>query len=125
MDQDKRRKKEKKREDSCKEFPNEAPRDPLNDEAEINVDKMLAGKECVETIITNVGEEKYYGNIEYKLTLYERENERIRHLTTQLNFRLNEGKGQAIYKIGVEDNGNPLGLSDEHLKGSLSIQSFC
>jgi GTPase len=67
-----------------------------------------------------VGKENYYGKIEYKLTIMDKAKERLNHLTTQLNFRLNEGKGQAIYRIGVEDNGNPIGITDEHLVGSLS-----
>jgi hypothetical protein len=118
---DKRPRKGEKQEDKNKEFPNETQRDPLDEEADANVEKMLKGKECIEQITSNVGQERYYGKIEYKLTLFEKDKQRIKHLTTQLNFRLNEGKGQAIYKVGVEDNGNPVGITDEHLKGSLSI----
>ena len=38
-----------------------------------------------------------------------------------MKFRLYEGNGEAIYKIGVEDNGNPLGLDREEMKESLAM----
>lgn len=34
--------------------------------------------------------------------------------------RLNEGNNEAVYKIGVRDDGYPVGLSDEDLEESLS-----
>ena len=46
---------------------------------------------------------------------------RLEELTSQLKFRLQEGKGECFYMIGLEDNGNNLGLNDEELKLSLSI----
>lgn len=101
------------------EFPNDPPRDALDEEADINVQKMLAGIFPTEHLTSNIGKEKDNGNLEYKLTLFERDSARIKHLVTQMNYRLYEGKGQAIYKLGVEDNGNPVGLTEEHLKGSL------
>lgn len=102
------------------EFPEEQTHDPLDEEAAAFANGVLSGREIDGTITKNVGEEQYYGMMEYKLTLMDRAKERLKHLTTQLNFRLNEGKGQAIYRIGVEDNGNPIGINDEHLIGSLS-----
>ena len=36
-----------------------------------------------------------------------------------MNWRLNEGNDEAIYQIGVEDDGNPLGLSEAELDESL------
>ena len=36
-------------------------------------------------------------------------------------FRLNEGFGHAIYKIGVEDNGLVLGICHEEMKQTLSV----
>lgn len=102
------------------EFPEEQVRDPLDEEAAAYVSSVLTGREIDGTLKENVGKEQYYGMMEYKLTLMDRAKERLKHLTTQLNFRLNEGKGQAIYRIGVEDNGNPIGINDEHLIGSLS-----
>ncbi len=63
--------------------------------------------------------EQYYGNLEYKLKLVHTNKDRIEGLTTQMKFRLQEGQGECFYMIGVEDNGNPLGLNDEELKQSL------
>lgn len=36
-----------------------------------------------------------------------------------MKWRLQEGRGEAVYQIGVEDNGMLVGLSDEDLKASL------
>jgi len=52
-----------------------------------------------------------YGNTEYKLKFDNPTLNRIDHLTTQMIWRLNEGFGHAIYRIGVEDNGVVLGIS--------------
>ncbi|MCG3252821.1 MAG: hypothetical protein KAX09_03165, partial [Candidatus Heimdallarchaeota archaeon] len=62
------------------------------------------------------------GNIEYKLKLIDPTATRFEHLVTQMKFRLQEGLGEAIYEIGVEDNGYPKGLSDKELK--LSIETL-
>jgi GTPase len=45
--------------------------------------------------------------------------ERVEHLISQMKWRLAEGMGEAIYEIGVEDDGNPTGLSEPELKASL------
>lgn len=44
---------------------------------------------------------------------------RIEHLITQMKWRLKEGEGEAIYAIGVEDNGVISGLKKEELESSL------
>ena len=62
-----------------------------------------------------------YGNVEYKLKLCNVDLERIVGLTTQMNNRLGEGDGECYYYIGVEDNGNALGISKEELEISLSV----
>lgn len=36
-----------------------------------------------------------------------------------MKWRLQEGGGEAVYQIGVEDNGMLVGLSDEELRASL------
>jgi len=59
------------------------------------------------------------GNVEYKLKLVNPSEDRIEHLATQMKWRLGEGNGEAFYEIGVEDDGNPQGLSDDDMKGSL------
>ncbi|XP_008547414.1 GTP-binding protein 2 [Microplitis demolitor] len=59
------------------------------------------------------------GNIEYKLKLVNPSCQRFEHLVTQMKWRLKEGHGEAIYQIGVEDNGKLTGLSREEMKASL------
>lgn len=49
------------------------------------------------------------GNIEYKLKLNPSK-DRFEHLLTQMNWRIREGKGEAIYRLGVADNGLCVGL---------------
>jgi GTPase len=51
------------------------------------------------------------GNIEYKLKLSECSAERLEQLTTQLKWRLAEGHGEALYKLGVSDAGALVGLT--------------
>ena len=43
----------------------------------------------------------------------------MEHLVTQMKWRLEEGEGEAIYEIGVEDNGLLVGLTEEELTASL------
>ena len=44
---------------------------------------------------------------------------RLEHLITQMKWRLEEGEGEAIYEIGVEDNGLLMGLSKTDLDASM------
>ena len=44
---------------------------------------------------------------------------RFEHLVTQMNWRLKEGSGEAIYEIGVSDDGLLCGLSQDDLDSSL------
>eukprot|EP00794_Sanderia_malayensis_P020007 gene20007-21968_t len=59
------------------------------------------------------------GNIEYKFKLLNPTATRIEHLVTQMKWRLREGAGEAIYEIGVEDNGTMTGLTHDELECSL------
>ncbi|XP_038154946.1 GTP-binding protein 2-like isoform X1 [Cyprinodon tularosa] len=59
------------------------------------------------------------GNIEYKLKLVNPTQNRFEHLATQMKWRLQEGRGEAVYQIGVEDNGMLVGLSEEEMRASL------
>ncbi|XP_062852038.1 GTP-binding protein 2 isoform X1 [Trichomycterus rosablanca] len=59
------------------------------------------------------------GNIEYKLKLVNPTQYRFEHLATQMKWRLQEGRGEAVYQIGVEDNGLLVGLSEADLRASL------
>ncbi|KAI0567536.1 GTP-binding protein [Gracilaria domingensis] len=60
------------------------------------------------------------GFIEYKWSLVSPSRQRFAQLVTQLNFRLSEGNGEAIYELGVEDNGRKKGLSQDRLEASLN-----
>lgn len=59
------------------------------------------------------------GAVEYKWRLTNPSADRFPQLVTQLNFRLSEGNGEAIYQLGVEDTGRKKGLSHAHLRASL------
>jgi elongation factor 1-alpha len=70
--------------------------------------------------------EDYYGNIEYKRYFNQKDKERKDKYTTQLNFRVNEGLGKAIYLIGVNDNGSIYGLSDTEIYINIEyLLSIC
>ncbi|KAG8249734.1 GTP-binding protein 2 [Homalodisca vitripennis] len=68
---------------------------------------------------TQLPPEPQLGNVEYKLKLVNPSKHRFEHLVTQLKWRLREGRGEAIYEIGVEDSGLLTGLSDEDMSDSL------
>ena len=87
---------------------------PLERKISIDVSKFKIEKKKYET-------EYDYGNVEYKLKLCDVNVQRIQELTTQMKFRLGEGCGECFYEIGVEDNGNALGISKEELEISLSV----
>ena len=57
--------------------------------------------------------------MEYKLKLINPTEHRIEHLVTQMKWRLNEGGGEAIYEIGVADNGEMTGLTEEDMTASM------
>jgi GTPase len=74
--------------------------------------------------------EEYYGNIEYKLFFnYDKDNPlltqfRIEKYITQLNFRINEGNGLAIYVIGVKDNGFVIGLDNIKIMETMNLINY-
>ncbi|VDK73976.1 unnamed protein product [Litomosoides sigmodontis] len=59
------------------------------------------------------------GNIEYKVKLVDPSLSRMQHLITQMKWRLREGQGEAIYEIGVQDDGTIKGLTDKELDASI------
>ena len=59
------------------------------------------------------------GNVEYKLKLVNPSAYRFEHLVTQMKWRLEEGQGEAIYEIGVEDSGMLAGLTEEEMAASI------
>lgn len=61
------------------------------------------------------------GNIEYKLKLIATDKQRLEELATQLRYRLEEKGGEAIYILGVSNDGKLIGLNDYELSESLKI----
>ena len=59
------------------------------------------------------------GNVEYKWKLVGLSEDRFKHLVTQMSYRLSEGQGEAIYEIGINDDGYPLGLVEEEYRETL------
>jgi elongation factor 1-alpha len=57
------------------------------------------------------------GNREYKLKISPNNKARLDNLASQMKYRLYEGDGKALYIIGIEDDGEPIGIS----KGELNI----
>jgi len=64
-------------------------------------------------------EELDYGNTEYKLKLINVDKIKLQKRITQMKFRLHEGNGECHYLIGVEDNGNPIGINESEMKESI------
>ncbi|KAK0408609.1 hypothetical protein QR680_004053 [Steinernema hermaphroditum] len=71
------------------------------------------------TEYTYLQPENDLGNVEYKARLTNISASRLQHLITQLKWRLREGQGEAIYEIGVEDDGAMKGLEEKELEESL------
>tara|TARA_B110000908_G_scaffold71121_1_gene85808 strand:+ start:6196 stop:7239 length:1044 start_codon:yes stop_codon:yes gene_type:complete len=70
--------------------------------------------------------EEYFGNIEYKRNILNKNKDRLEELATQLNFRLNEGNGTSIYYLGIEDDGNISYQNSNELNESLkSLKNIC
>jgi GTPase len=59
------------------------------------------------------------GNIEYKRYLSELSNERLEQYVSQMIWRVKEGLGEAIYYLGVEDNGTFYNWSSIEKKQTL------
>src|SRR3989338_5742316 len=52
--------------------------------------------------------------------------EDVQKLVSQLKYRLYEGQGEAIYELGVADDGTLTGLSENELKDSiLQLERMC
>ncbi|XP_071500068.1 GTP-binding protein 2-like [Diadema antillarum] len=87
-----------------------------------NLSDFMCSQDKVEVSacsMSNLPPEAAEGNIEYKLKLVNPSKTRFEHLVTQMKWRLREGQGEAIYEIGVEDNGMLAGLTHEELEASL------
>lgn len=71
--------------------------------------------------ITKYGERK---NIEFKENLkkdFHLKKDRIQRLASQMKYRMEKGDGEAIYFIGVDDDGNLVGLLDAGMDESLFV----
>ncbi|MBI5679795.1 MAG: GTP-binding protein [Methanobacterium sp.] len=71
--------------------------------------------------ITKKGERK---NIEFKESLnkkYHLEKDRKQRLASQMKYRMERGDGEAIYFIGVDDDGNLKGLDEYKMEESLFV----
>lgn len=97
------------------------------DKGKKNKAKLQQNDECLETngnIVLDFEQgilppEPQLGNIEYKLKLINPTSQRFEHLVTQMKWRLREGKGEAVYEIGVLDSGFLHGLNDADMAASL------
>ena len=63
--------------------------------------------------------EEYFGNIEYKQSIINKNNNRLEELATQMNFRLNEGNGTATYFLGINDDGSVSNIYAKDMLESL------
>lgn len=68
--------------------------------------------------------EKEDGNVEYKRILVGKSENRIHSLATQMRYRCDEGSGEAIYVIGVEDCGSLVGVDDDEFTESFNNLSL-
>ena len=66
----------------------------------------------------NLEQEKDDGNIEYKRELLNLDEETVNRRMTQMKYRIYEGLGEALYFIGVADDGSLIGLNEEEYKQS-------
>jgi GTPase len=70
--------------------------------------------------------ERDEGCEEYKLKLVRPTAHRLVELTTQLGYRLGEGGGEAVYRIGFADSGRAVGLRADELDESLAtLRAMC
>jgi GTPase len=70
--------------------------------------------------VEKISPEKEKGNIEYKVKVIDKTDERIEELATQMRFRTDEGFGESIYVIGVTDVGNLVGVNELEFKESYN-----
>ena len=59
------------------------------------------------------------GNIEYKRHLINIDSDRFEQLSTQMKWRLDEGNNEAIYYLGVNDDGKLYNMTKKEIKETL------
>jgi GTPase len=67
-----------------------------------------------------ISPEKEEGNVEYKVKVVDKTEQRIEELATQMRFRTDEGFGESIYVVGVTDSGNLVGVDELEFKESYN-----
>jgi len=60
------------------------------------------------------------GNREYKLKLNIMDTTRFDKFVSQMKYRLYEGNGKALYIIGITDDGQPVGITEEEMEISIN-----
>jgi len=65
--------------------------------------------------------ESHTGSVEYKRQISKPTPARLRTLATQMNYRMDEGKGIATYEVGVEDDGTHSMLDYDAIQQSVAI----
>ena len=60
------------------------------------------------------------GNIEYKRFLINLDQNKLEHLATQMKWRLSEGNNEAIYYLGINDDGSEFKMSSSEIKETLN-----
>ena len=68
----------------------------------------------------NLSPENEEGNVEYKRYLINLDSNRLEQLSTQMKWRLAEGDNEAIYYLGIEDDGTPYPLLENEKKETLN-----
>lgn len=84
---------------------------------ELRITRESLEKQAVE----HISPESDDGNNEYKLKLLDKSDDRIEQLTTQMRYRMEEGDGEAIYTLGISDNGGVIGLTGDEYQETKRI----
>jgi len=75
----------------------------------------------IEFMSYKLSPEVEFGNIEYKKETLINTEYKINKLGTQMLYRLYQGSGYTTYYLGVADDGNIVGLSENDLNKSFKI----
>ena len=79
----------------------------------------LSHEALLEHSNSNLGEEDDEGSIEYKLKLTKITPTRLKHLVTQMQYRVAEGRGECLYEVGVANDGSAIGVSEQDYNETL------
>ncbi|OMJ29949.1 GTP-binding protein 2 [Smittium culicis] len=87
---------------------------------EKKIDSKSRGTITNESLISLPPELDCCGNVEYKYKLVNVTKRKISHLSTQLLWRLSQGNGEAIYQLGVLDDGTIKGIPESEMIETIS-----